>query len=263
MDLWGPRSYKSLVLESLMPEISPSRYLVNAGWSDIPHLDEQTKRELLDSTMPYLRDARSKGEPSMGAGAVWPISLDDVLVDPFEIPKYWPRSYGLDVGWNKTAAVWGAIDRSVGVAYLYTEHYQGKAEPSIHASAIRIRGEWIPGVIDPAAQGRGQRDGLQLMTDYTQLGLDLIPALNPRESGIHTVWERLSTGRLKVFRTMVNWQLEYRYYRRDDDGNIIKARDHLMDATRYWCVSGIEIAKVQPLAMVGATSAIADQTVGY
>ena len=29
-----------------MPQISPSRYMVNAGWDDVPHLDEQTKREL-------------------------------------------------------------------------------------------------------------------------------------------------------------------------------------------------------------------------
>ncbi len=247
-----------------MPEISPSRYMVNAGWDDVPHLDEATKQELLESTMPYLRDARSKGEPSLGAGAVWPIPLSEVLVDPFEIPAHWPRSYGLDVGWNRTAAVWGAIDRSVGVAYLSTEHYRGKAEPSVHASAIKARGEWIPGVIDPASRGRGQRDGLQLMTDYVELGLDLTPAQNPREAGIYTVWERLSTGRLKVFRTLMNWQAEYRLYRRDDDGKMVKEFDHLMDATRYWVVSGIGVAKVRPAVapeLVKAT--IADRTVGY
>ena len=246
-----------------MPEISPSRYTVTAGWDHVPHLDEVTKRELLESTPPYLRDARSQGTPSLGAGAVWPVPLSEILVDPFEIPAHWPRSYGLDVGWNKTAAVWGAIDRAVGVAYLYTEHYRGKAEPSIHATAIKARGEWIPGVIDPAARGRGQRDGLQLMTDYVELGLSLTPAKNPRESGLHTVWERLSTGRLKVFRTMMNWQAEYRQYRRDLDGKVVKAHDHLMDATRYWCVSGIPIARVQPAPKVGLVPAIADKTVGY
>ena len=218
-----------------MPEISPSRYMVNAGFDDVPHLDEKTKREIIDSTMPHLQDARSKGTPSLGAGAVWPIPLSEILVDPFEIPPYWARSYGLDVGWNKTAVVWGAIDRSVDVAYLYTEHYRGKAEPSIHASAIKARGEWIPGVIDPAARSRGQRDGLQLMTDYLELGLDLIPAKNPREAGLYTVWERLSTGRLKVFSTLMNWQAEYRLYRRDDDGNIVKEYDHCLHPDTLVC----------------------------
>ena len=246
-----------------MPQISPSRYMVNAGWDDVPHLDEQTKRELLDSTELFLQDARSKGTPSLGAGAVWPIPLSEVLVDPFMIPPHWPRSYGLDVGWNRTAVIWGARDPAVDVCYLYTEHYRGKAEPSIHAAAIRARGEWIPGVIDPASRGRGQRDGLQLMTDYLELGLHLIPARNPRESGIHSVWERLSTGRLKVFRTLGNWVREYRLYRRDDDGDIVKEFDHLMDATRYWVVSGVAIARVQPPKKPGLVPTIADRAVGY
>ncbi len=247
-----------------MPEISPSKYMVNASWQDVPHLTDAAKRELLESTMPYLQDARSKGVPSLGAGAVWPIPLSEILVDPFEIPAHWPRSYGLDVGWNRTAAVWGAIDTSVDVAYLYTEHYRGKAEPSIHATAIKARGEWIPGVIDPASRGRGQRDGMQLMTDYVELGLDLMPALNPRETGIYTVWERLSTGRLKVFNTLMNWQAEYRLYRRDDNGVIVKEYDHLLDATRYWCVSGIGVAKVRPpTAVMQELHVVADRDVGY
>lgn len=246
-----------------MPEISPSKYMVNATWDDVPHLDEQTKKELLDSTLPHLQDARTKGVPSLGAGAVWPIPLSEILVDPFEIPAYWPRGYALDVGWKRTAALWGALDRSVDVLYLYTEHYRGKAEPSVHATGIRARGEWIPGVIDPAARGRGQRDGLQLMTDYVELGLNLTPAKNPRESGVYTVWERLSTGRLKVFSTLMNWQAEYRLYRRDDEGDIVKEFDHLMDDTRYLCVSGVPIMKVQPAAPTGMTPAIADRSVGY
>ncbi len=71
-----------------MPEISPSRYMVNAGWDDVPHLGEKTKKELLESTLPHLQDARSKGTPSLGAGAVWPIPLSEILVDPFEIPVH-------------------------------------------------------------------------------------------------------------------------------------------------------------------------------
>ncbi len=247
----------------VMPEISQSRYTVNAGWNHVPHLDEVAKRELLDSTLPYLHDARSKGVPSLGSGAVWPIPLSDILVEPFEIPDFWPRSYALDVGWNKTAVVWGCIDQAVDVTYLYTEHYRGKAEPSIHASAIKARGAWIPGVIDPASRGRGQRDGLQLMCDYEQLGLELTQAKNPREAGIYTVWERLSTGRLKVFNTMMNWQAEYRLYRRDDDGVIVKEYDHLMDAMRYWVVSGIEVARRRPVKLATMITDIADKDVGY
>lgn len=216
-----------------MPEVGPSKYLVQAGWDDIPHLDEKTKRELLEATQPHLRDARSKGIPSLGAGAIYPVPESEIKVAPFQIPDYWPRAFAMDPGWNRTAAVWGARDRSTDVVYLYTEHYRGKAEPSIHANAIKARGEWIPGVLDPAARGRSQDDGAQLMQQYIDLGLNLAMAENLVDSGIDAVWMRLSTGRLKVFSTLTNWFAEYRLYRRDENGNIVKEFDHLMDCTRY------------------------------
>jgi len=37
-----------------MGEISASKYVVQAGWSSVPHLDEKTKRELLASTPPTV-----------------------------------------------------------------------------------------------------------------------------------------------------------------------------------------------------------------
>lgn len=231
-----------------MPEISESKYLVTAGWNDIPHLSEKTKAELLAATPPYLRDARTKGIPSLGAGAIYPIETDEFLCDPVQIPPFWPRAYALDVGWNRTACIWGAWDRSVDCVYLYTEHYRGKAEPSIHATAIKARGEWIPGLIDPAARGRSQKDGEQLMATYKNNGLKLVAAQNAVEAGIYEVWERLSTGRLKVFRTLQNWKAEYMLYRRDEDGRIVKQFDHLMDATRYLIMDIRQRAACQPVA---------------
>lgn len=249
-----------------MPRISTSKYLVQAGWDDVPHLDEQTKKDLIESTPPYLRDARTKGIPSLGAGAIYPVQLSEVLVDPFLIPAYWPRMYALDVGWNRTAALWGAWDRSVDCVYLYTEHYRGQVEPSIHATAIKARGEWIPGAIDPAARGRSQRDGEQLIQDYRNLGLKLTPAVNAFEAGLYDTWERLSTGRLKLFKTLQNTQAEYRLYRRDENGNVVKEFDHLMDCMRYIVLNIRAIAVVQPVQqeeyMIGAANR-GDPIAGY
>lgn len=229
-----------------MPEISESKYTVFAGWDDVPHLDEITKRELLASTPPHLRDARSKGVPSLGAGAIYPVPESEITCEPFSIPDHWPRAFGMDVGWNRTAAVFGALDRESDTLYLFSEHYRGQAEPSIHAASIKSRGAWIPGVIDPASRGRSQADGLSLMDTYRDLGLLVRAADNSRESGIYQVWERLSTGRLKVFKTMQNWLAEYRIYRRDEHGRIIKENDHIMDATRYLVMSGIAVSCTKP-----------------
>lgn len=219
--------------------------LVMITWDDVPHLDERAKKELWDSIPAYQRDARSKGIPQLGAGAIYPVPESDIVCDPIEIPKHWPRAYGMDVGWNRTAVIWGAWDRQSDTIYLYSEHYRGQAEPSVHAGAIRGRGEWIEGVIDPAARGRGQKDGEQLIQVYKDLGLTLTPANNGVESGIYTVFERLSGGKLKVFKTLQNWLSEYRLYRRDEKGHIVKGNDHLMDATRYLGVSGRDVAKIQ------------------
>jgi len=248
-----------------MPRISASKYLVNAGWDDVPHLDEQTKSELLEATPPFLRDARTKGIPSLGAGAIYPVVESSVVCDPFEIPEYWPRCYGLDVGWKKTAAVWGAWDRDDDVVYIYTEHYRGQAEPAIHAAAINARGTWIPGVIDPASRGRGQKDGEMLFEEYEGLGLTLDKADNAVEAGIHKIWMRLSTGRLKIFSTCQNWFSEYRLYRRNENGKVVKEFDHLMDATRYMIASGLDVAEVQPMNRSSFTTRphAGDQVAGY
>ena len=153
----------------------------------------------------------------------------------------------MDVGWNRTAVVWGAIDRDTQTVYLHAEHYRGQAEPVVHAEAIKSRGDWIPGVIDPASRGRGQKDGDQLLDQYQQLGLDIMPAINAREAGIYAVWQRLSGGKLKVFESLGSWRAEFRLYRRDEKGAIVKESDHLMDSTRYLIMSGLDVAKTKPV----------------
>jgi len=223
-----------------------SKFVVTASWDDVPHLSEEIKAELYKSIPPFQRDARSKGIPQLGSGAIYPVPESEFIVDDFKIPDHFLRVYGMDVGWNRTAVPWLAWDRDSDIVYITSEHYRGQAEPSIHAEAVKSRGAWIPGVIDPAARGRSQLDGHRLIEQYQGLGLKLNVAKNSVESGIYEVWMRLSTGRLKVFRSCQNWISEFRLYRRDEKGQIVKQNDHLMDATRYGIVSGLDLAKTKP-----------------
>jgi len=227
-------------------EEEQAKFFVQATWDDVPHLDATAKQNLLASIPPYQRDARSKGVPQLGAGAIYQIPESGIVVPDFQIPDHFPRAYGLDVGWKKTAAVWGARDNETGVIYLYSEHYQGLQQPSLHADAIKARGKWIPGVIDPAAQGRTQTDGIQLIQLYRDCGLNLEPAINAVESGLYDCWQLMSSGKLKVFASLGNWLQEFRLYQRNTDGKVVKANDHLMDATRYLIMSGRERMKTKP-----------------
>ena len=215
-------------------------------WDDVPHLSEQAKKELLASIPPYQREARAKGVPMLGAGAIYPVAESEFVIDPFELPAYYPRCYGLDVGWNRTAAVWMARDNETQTYYLYAEHYTGKEEPALHAAAIKGKGDWISGVIDPASCGSSQIDGRKLIDIYRNLGLKLGEADNAVDAGIYQVWNLLSTGKLKVFSGLQNWLKEFRMYQRDEDGKVKKVNDHLMDATRYCVMSGPSRMQVKP-----------------
>jgi phage terminase large subunit-like protein len=218
-------------------EIS-GRHVTMASWDDAPHLSKEAKAEMLAAYPPFMRLARTRGLPQMGAGVIYPVDQESYLTQPFEIPDSWPRAYGLDVGWNVTAAVWGAYDRSAGCWHIHSEHYARRATPLENSHAIRGRGEWIQGVIDPAAAGASQLDGKSLLAEYRGLGLKLAFADNAVEAGILRVWTALSSGRLKIFTNCVNLLRELRGYIRDEKGRVVKENDHACDALRYLVMSG-------------------------
>ncbi len=210
------------------------KFVVGETWnSDLPHLPQEEKDRLKASYAPWELSARMQGIPTLGAGAVYPVAEEDVVIAPFDLPNHWPRFAGLDVGWKKTAATWLAYDQKSDVVYVYSEYYRGYAEPSVHADAIKARGGYIPIAIDPASNTPNQKDGDRLFVEYLKFGLKLMKADNSVTAGIMEVLQRLSTGRIKIFSTCQNTLAELRMYRYDENGKIVKQNDHLMDALRY------------------------------
>lgn len=224
------------------------KFFVQAGWKDVPHLSDVDKQALIATTPPYQIKARTEGEPVLGAGAIYPIAEENILVPTRAVPDTWRRVYGMDVGWNRTAAIWAAQDPGTAAWELYDEHYMGQGEPASHAMAIKARGDWMNGVIDPASCASSQKDGEKLIEVYRskELGLKLHIAENTVEAGLTLVWNLLITGRLKVQAHLSNWLSEFRKYHRDERGKIVKFNDHLMDATRYLAISGVPYLLVKP-----------------
>lgn len=223
-----------------------SKAVVVVGWNDAPWLTEESKKRMLESTPEHLKAPRSTGLPSLGAGSIYPIPLEEVVVPDFPIPNHYKKVGGLDVGWNFTACVWLAQDPDTKVTYLYSEHKRGKSEPIVHATAMKLRGDWINIATDPASLGRGQADGTQIFSMYKKHGVRVHKADNAVEAGIYKVWEMLSTGQLKIFKSCSEFQREYMTYRRDEKGRIIKENDHLCDAVRYACQS-MHFARQKPV----------------
>lgn len=228
---------------------NPLKYVINVEWTDqIPHLPVEKQEELLQSYSPHERDARAKGIPQLGSGAIYPILEDDIICDTFEIPPNWKRVMGIDVSPTRTAIVWAAISPADGTVYLYSEYYAEKLEhPAMIKDAIHSRGPWVPGCIDPASDKLiAPGDGRTFLAYFAEQGINLVvptKSLTGVEAGLYKTRTMLESGMLKVFNTMSKWREEYRLYRRDEYGKILKKKDDLMDATRYIMVIGLDIAE--------------------
>lgn len=231
-----------------------SRFYVQCGWSEVGHLPQAAIDELSASVEPHLLEARSKGIPAMGAGMVYPVK-EELITAPedFRLKPWYRRCFGLDVGWQATAAVWFAYDPDLDTIYLYDCYLQGKRDPTEHAAAIMRRDPpnmKIPGAIDPAAAGSSQVDGKKLLQLYRAAGLKLVPADNTRETAFHEIYGYMQAGKFKVVKTPNTeaWFREFRTFIRNDKGKINNESDkHLQAATRYAFMTGLKIAKPLPV----------------
>jgi hypothetical protein len=76
-------------------------------------------RQLTGVVLPYTRWWEFLGRERGGARLrVAPGFCSCALAGGCRIPDSWPRAFGMDVGWNRTAVVWGARDPGSGVIYL-------------------------------------------------------------------------------------------------------------------------------------------------
>ena len=226
------------------------RAFVQAGWDDNPYLSESEKKQLRSGMSPHELEAREKGIPSLGSGMVYPVSESAIVCDPFAIPEYWPRVYGLDFGWTApTAALFGAHDRDNDVIYFYAEYALPELTPQQHATnLLKLGADWIPGVFDPSGLQSSVKDGDKLAQVYNDVGLIyLYKADNAKEAGVAKTLTRMQNGQLKLFSTLSQTLKELRIYGRDESGIIRKGNDHLMDCMRYAIMSGLEVARPQKM----------------
>jgi phage terminase large subunit-like protein len=242
--------------------VSESRYLVMAGWDDILHLSETTKRELLASTPAYLREARSRGVPTLGSGRIFTVSEDDIKLPAFEIPRHWPRLCAIDFGWDHPfAAVWLAWDRDNDTIYIYDCYRQREATPVIHAASIKPRGTWIPIAWPHDGFQHEKGSGIELAKQYRAQELNLLPnhaqfvdegsdgetraTRTSVEAGLIGMLDDMQSGHLKVFSHLNNWFEEYRIYHRKD-GKVVKLMDDLLSASRYGWMTIKQFGIVEP-----------------
>jgi hypothetical protein len=216
------------------------KLLVTAGWDHAPHLDEATKARLISSYPIHERAARTKGEPLLGSGRVFPIDPENLIIDPIRIPNHWACIGGLDFGWDHpSAAAFLAWDRDSDVIYVAREFREREQTPVLFAAAVKPWGKWLPWAWPHDGLQHDKGSGEQLAKQYKDQGLKMLgeratfaDGTNGVEAGIMEMIDRMQTGRWKVFSTCTKWLEECRLYHRKD-GIIVKKNDDLISASRY------------------------------
>jgi len=237
--------------------VGNGKYSVNFDMDDVPHFSDEEKKAFFDSLPPYQREAKFYGRISAGSGVIYPIWEGDIQ---FKIGRSlpqpeWPKAYAMDPGWARTCVVWGAYCQATDTWYIYDAYGRGQENAEIHASSIRQRGEWICGIIDKAANRNDSLTSKEITLDtYTRLGLrlSLSRAGKEVEAGIIEVWDRLSSGRLKIAEHLQEIFKELRLYRRNDKGEIVTTRGRdgtghdFLDCVRYIVRQGQEVMRTNP-----------------
>lgn len=229
-----------------------SKALIMAGWGHAPHLDEETKRELLASYPAHEREARTEGKPVLGSGLVLPVNQDDFACEPFALPVSWPRICGVDFGWDHpAAAAWLAWDRDSDTVYVYDCFKVRETTPAMQAPTIIGKGPWIPVAWPHDGLQHDKGSGEQLAGQYKAAGVAMLPeratwpdGTNGVEAGIMDLLTRMRTGRWRVFKTCGAWLEEQRTYHRKN-GLIVKKRDDVISASRY-ALMMMRFAKIRP-----------------
>lgn len=224
-------------------------YMKGATWDDAPHLDPEAKAELMERYPDYQRDARTRGIPMLGEGAVFPIKEEMIKVDPFPIPEHFARIKGIDFGIDHPAAgseiAW---DRDQDIIYVIDCYKKAGETAAYHSAWLNKSNKWIPVAWPHDGMNREKAGGNQLHMAYRSHGANLLSksarypkavgdsdekgGSQPVEPITQELLERMQTGRFKVFTNLSQWFEEFRSYHRKD-GRIVDRRDDIMKATMY------------------------------
>jgi len=230
-----------------MENIVGGRYLIEATWDDVPHLNDYKRGAAQEGYDEEELDTRTKGVPMMGEGRIFTVREDEIVVEPFQIPNWWVRINGIDFGLDHPFALARiAYDRDADIIYLYETYRKSKELPAIHAQRIRAAGDWIPVAWPHDGAKRsiqsGGKEGIQLKNIYKALGVNMLhdsARYEDDKKGPQPVWpiieeikERERSGRFKVFKNCHEYLEERRVYHTKDN-KIIDKRDDTLKACFY------------------------------
>ena len=256
--LMGYTEVVGMFLKTPSPDMAHVRMTI----MDVDHYSEEQKRAIISSYPAHEREARTLGKPAVGQGRIFPLAFEQIACEPFPIPSHWVNILGMDIGGDHpTAFVWLAWDRDTDTLYVVATYRQGKdadgklTSISTHARSVKHWGgtdsrghQWIPVAWPHDGSQVADRSGKNNQTYadlYAAEGLNMLPHLarypdNPDgtvgghglEAGVSELYDRMLSGRFKVFKHLTDFREEFEMYHRKD-GVIVDAFDDILSATRY------------------------------
>jgi phage terminase large subunit-like protein len=217
------------------------RHVTTMTIEDADHYSDEERAKIIASYPAHEREARAKGIPVLGSGLIFPVSDDEITVEPFEIPKTYRQIVGIDFGYDHPfGAARIAYDPDSDTVYVTHDYRKSHAGPVIHSAAIKPWGAWLP-VAWPHDGLRKDKDpsGKEFVKLYEEQGLNMLQDKAEfeeggygREAGLMDMLDRMQTGRWKVFKTCTSWLEERRTYHRKD-GVVVDEHDDVLCASRY------------------------------
>lgn len=236
-----PENGRTDLVIQFMDSPSPAQICMQKGWDDAPHLNDKVKRDLLASFPAHQRDMRTKGVPMLGHGRIYDISEDDITCDPFPIPPHFYVINAMDFGWDHPQGHIQLVeDRDAGTFYVTKAWKKSQTQPGNAWAAVKTWAEGVPTAWPQDGLQTEKGSGKQQKRYYEEAGFRLCTehatwpdGTNGVEAGLFEIRDLMEQGRFKVFAGLRDWFDEFLQYHRDENGKIVKARDDLMDPTRY------------------------------
>lgn len=283
------KGMSSVVLRFLQQDqqalTAAKRAYVQATIDDATHIPESEKETIVNSFLPHEREARARGVPTLGSGAIYPVSRSHVEFNyhatfPHGVPPHYHQLVAIDFGWDHPfAAVKLAYDPEADRIYALDIYKKAQAPIIEHAAFLRV---WthngdipIAYPSDGLAHDRGGGEPLARQLEQSGLWLLEEPAHLPEayatghqgskfsvEGGISLTLERMRTNRLLIADHLKPlWDELSTYHRKE--GRVHKLFDDALDALRYGTIS-IEYAAPagtrdewrQPLDYTNANAAV-------
>lgn len=236
-----PENGRTELVVKFMDDPAEGQYMQRATWDDAPHLNEKTKRELLAAYPAWQRDMRTKGEPLLGTGLIFDFDDEGIKCAPFPCPDHFWVINGMDFGWDHPQAhvqLW--IDLEADVIYVAQAWKQSRVTPVTAWGTVKSWAQHAPTAWPSDGLQSEKSSGEQQKAAYVDAGWSMLPehATWPDggvgvEVGLVELYERMTTGRWKVFSHLTGFFEEKMSYHRDEKGRIVKVNDDILAASRY------------------------------